>query len=143
MKIALVGHGAMGKLVEWLAVEKGHEIGCVVDDSHAELSADQLADKLRGCDVAIDFTIADAVRRNIDACVVANVPVVVGTTGWNAERDEIERLVRDGDGTLVFGANFSIGVNLFYKSAGGAAGRGARGPGGGAGGGGRRRARGK
>lgn len=117
MKIALIGHGAMGKLIERLAVEKGHEIGCVINDSHADISADQLADKLRGCEVAIDFTVADAVRRNVEACVAAGVPLVEGTTGWNDQRDEIERLVRDGNGAMVFGANFSIGVNLFYKVA--------------------------
>jgi 4-hydroxy-tetrahydrodipicolinate reductase len=117
MKIALIGHGAMGKLIERLAVEKGHEIGCIVDDADADLSSSGLAKKLRGCDVAIDFTVADAVRRNVEACVAAGVPVVVGTTGWNDQRDEIERIVRDGDGAMVFGANFSIGVNLFYKVA--------------------------
>jgi 4-hydroxy-tetrahydrodipicolinate reductase len=121
MKIALIGHGAMGKLIERLAVEKGHEIGYIVDDTDADLSSSELAEKLRGCDVAIDFTVADAVRRNVEACVAAGVPVVVGTTGWNDQRDQIERLVRDGNIAMIFGANFSIGVNLFYKIAGFAA----------------------
>jgi 4-hydroxy-tetrahydrodipicolinate reductase len=117
MKIALIGHGTMGKLIERLAVEKGHEIGWVIDDAHAGTTADELAKQLRGCDVAIDFTTADAVRRNVEACLAAGVPVVEGTTGWNEQRAEVERLVRDGDGAMVFGANFSIGVNLFYKIA--------------------------
>jgi 4-hydroxy-tetrahydrodipicolinate reductase len=107
----------MGKLIERLAVEKGHEIGCFVDDTDAGLTAAELANKLRGCDVAIEFTVANAVRRNVEACVASGVPVVVGTTGWNARREEIERVVRDGGGAMVFGANFSIGVNLFYKIA--------------------------
>src|SRR5204862_7944016 len=68
-------------------------------------------------DVAIDFTTGDAARRNVEACVSAGVPLVEGTTGWNDQRDEIERIVREGIGTLVFGANFSIGVNLFYRIA--------------------------
>ncbi|HTH51131.1 MAG TPA: dihydrodipicolinate reductase C-terminal domain-containing protein, partial [Pyrinomonadaceae bacterium] len=117
MKIALIGYGAMGKLIERLAVEEGHEIGCIVDDADSGLSSGELAEKLRGCDAAIEFTVADAVRRNVEACVAAGVPIVVGTTGWNEQRDEIERIVRDGDGAMVFGANFSIGVNLFYKIA--------------------------
>jgi len=117
MKIALIGHGAMGKLIERLALEKGHEIGCVVDDADAGLTVAELAGKLSGCDVAIDFTVADAVRRNVEACVAAGVPLVEGTTGWNEQRDEIARLARDGSGAMVFGANFSIGVNLFYRIA--------------------------
>jgi 4-hydroxy-tetrahydrodipicolinate reductase len=105
----------MGKLIERLAAERGHEMAVVVDDADAALSAAEFAEKLTGCDVAIDFTVADAVRRNVKACVAAGVPLVEGTTGWNDERDEIERIVRDAGGAFVFGANFSIGVNLFYR----------------------------
>ncbi len=115
MKIALIGYGAMGKLIERLAVEKGHEIAAVIDDSVAGLSAEELGEKLKGADVAIDFTVASAVRRNVEACVVAGVPLVEGTTGWHDERHEIEHLVRESIGAMVFGANFSIGVNLFYR----------------------------
>jgi 4-hydroxy-tetrahydrodipicolinate reductase len=117
MKIALIGHGAMGTLIERLAVEKGHDIVAVIDVGDAHLSATEFTAKLRGADVAIDFTTAEAVRRNVEGCVAAGVPLVEGTTGWNAERDEIERIVRDGNGSVVFGANFSIGVNLFYRIA--------------------------
>lgn len=117
MKIALIGYGAMGKLIERLAVENGHEIGVIIDDSDANLFPGELAEKLRGCDVAIDFTVAMAVRRNVEACVKARVPVVLGTTGWNEQRQEVENVVKEGDGALIFGANFSIGVNLFYKVA--------------------------
>ena len=117
MRIALIGHGAMGWLIERLAVEKGHEIGCVIDDADARLTSSQIGEKLRACDVAIDFTVAEAVRRNVEACVAVGVPIVVGTTGWNDQRKEIERIVCDGSGAMVFGANFSIGVNLFYKIA--------------------------
>ncbi len=117
MKIALIGYGAMGKLIRTLAEDKGHEIAVVIDDADAGLSAAELSRKLNGTDVAIDFTIAAAVRRNVEACVLAGVPLVEGTTGWNAEREEIESTVRDGNGAMVFGANFSIGVNLFYRIA--------------------------
>lgn len=115
MKIALIGYGAMGRLIERLAVEAGNEVVVVIDDADAGLSAADLAAKLSGADVAIDFTTAEAVRRNVEACVAAGLPLVEGTTGWQGERDEIERIVRDGDGTFVFGANFSIGVNIFYR----------------------------
>lgn len=117
MKIALIGYGAMGKLIGKLAEEKGHEISVVVDDADAGLSAAELAEKIKGVDVAIDFTVAEAVRRNVEACVAASVPLVEGTTGWNDQRENIEQIVREGNGAFVFGANFSIGVNLFYRIA--------------------------
>ncbi|MEO6050065.1 MAG: 4-hydroxy-tetrahydrodipicolinate reductase [Pyrinomonadaceae bacterium] len=117
MKLALIGYGAMGKLIKTLAEEKGHSIAVVVDDVDAGLSERELADKLHGVDAAIDFTTAGAVRRNVEACILADVPLVEGTTGWNDQQEEIERLIRDGDGSMVFGANFSIGVNLFYRIA--------------------------
>lgn len=115
MKIALIGYGTMGMLIASLAREKGHEIAVVIDDSDAGSSVAELAEKLSGVDVAIDFTVAEAVRRNVEACVAAGVPLVEGTTGWNGQRSEIERLVRDGNGAFVYGANFSIGVNVFYR----------------------------
>lgn len=117
MNIALIGYGAMGKLIGKLAEEKGHEISVVIDDAEAGLSVAKLAEKIKGVDVAIDFTVAEAVRRNVEACVTAGVPLVEGTTGWNDRRNEIERIVREGMGSFVFGANFSIGVNLFYRIA--------------------------
>lgn len=115
MKIALIGHGTMGKLIERLALEKEHEIAVVIDDADAGLSIEELAAKLNGADVAIDFTVAEAVQRNVEACVAAGVPLVEGTTGWNTQRDEIEHIVREGNSAFVYGANFSIGVNLFYR----------------------------
>ncbi len=117
MKLALIGYGAMGKLIHCLAEEKGHEVAVVVDDADAGLSAAELAEKLSGVDAAIDFTTADAVRRNVEACVAVGVPLVEGTTGWNDQRAEIESLVSEGNGSFVFGANFSIGVNIFYRIA--------------------------
>lgn len=117
MQIALIGYGDMGKLIERLSIETGHKIGVIVDDSDANSFAGEVAQKLKGCDVAIEFTVGMAVRRNVEACVKARVPVVVGTTGWNEDRGLIENIVRNGQGAMIFGANFSIGVNLFYKIA--------------------------
>ncbi len=118
MKVAIIGHGSMGKLIERLAIEKGHEIGVVIDDAHAAFAASDLADRLRGSDVAIDFTIASAVGRNVEACVLAGVPLVEGTTGWNAEKASILEIVDRQNGAFVYGSNFSVGVNLFFKIAG-------------------------
>lgn len=117
MKIALIGYGAMGRLIKVLAEEKGHAVDAVLAESDPHLSVEEFASKLNGVDVAIDFTAADAVQRNVEACLIAGVPIVVGTTGWNDQIDEIKRLVNDSEGAMVYGANFSIGVNLFYKIA--------------------------
>jgi 4-hydroxy-tetrahydrodipicolinate reductase len=117
MKIALIGFGAMGKLIKTLAENERHEIGAIIDESSAHLSASELAEKLADADAAIDFSIAEAVKRNVQACVLANVPLVEGTTGWNAELENIKNFVAENDGALVYGANFSIGVNLFYRIA--------------------------
>ena len=92
-------------------------IAAVVDEADAAASPSELAERLGGADVAIDFTTAEAVRRNVEACMLASVALVEGTTGWNDERSAIEEIVRDVNGAFVFGANFSIGVNLFYRVA--------------------------
>ncbi|KXK07404.1 MAG: dihydrodipicolinate reductase [Acidobacteria bacterium OLB17] len=107
----------MGKLVERLALEKGNEIGAVIDEGDRNLFPGEVARKLAGCDVAIDFSHGMGVRRNVEACVLAKVPVVVGTTGWAEQLREVEAVVNDGGGACVYGANFSIGVNLFYRIA--------------------------
>jgi len=121
MKIALIGYGAMGRLIESLAIEQGHEITSICTSDCVGESAAEVAARLSGADVAIDFSVAQAVRRNVEACVAAGVPLVEGTTGWHADRDAIERFVRERMGAMVFGANFSIGVNLFFRIVGYAA----------------------
>jgi 4-hydroxy-tetrahydrodipicolinate reductase len=115
MKLALIGHGAMGKLVEALAKQEGHEISRVMDSRDSTRGVESLAEELRGADAAIDFSVADAVRTNVEACVRARVPLVEGTTGWHKQLDDVRRLVAEADGALLYGANFSIGVNLFYR----------------------------
>jgi 4-hydroxy-tetrahydrodipicolinate reductase len=115
MKIALIGHGAMGQLIESLAQKDDNEIIAVIDERSANLSANTLAEVLQNADVAIDFSSAEAVRRNIEACILANVALVEGTTGWNSELENIKTFVNENGGALCYGANFSIGVNLFYR----------------------------
>ena len=107
----------MGSLLERLAESSGHSIATVVTGDAARLSPSECAGVLSGADVAIDFTVSTAVRRNVEACILAGVPLVEGTTGWNEQREEIGRIVADANGSMVFGANFSIGVNLFYRVA--------------------------
>jgi 4-hydroxy-tetrahydrodipicolinate reductase len=117
MNIALIGYGRMGKLIERVAAERGHQKVVIVNENHAGLDAGQLAETLKVADVAIDFSLADAVQRNVEACMLAGLPLVEGTTGWNDQRENVTRLVDEHDGSFVYGANFSIGVNLFYRIA--------------------------
>jgi 4-hydroxy-tetrahydrodipicolinate reductase len=115
MRLALIGYGAMGKLVENLANAAGDEIGLKVDSRNASVDATQLAASLGGHAVAIDFSVGPAVLRNIEACARAGVPLVEGTTGWQEKVADARRLVEENEGALVYGANFSIGVNVFYR----------------------------
>ena len=117
MKIALIGYGSMGKAVQALAINKGHEITVIVNEAHSGLDAAGLAPTLKAADVAIDFTVAGCVRRNVEACMLAGTPLAEGTTGWLDEIDEIRGMVEQKGGAFVYGANFSVGVNLFYKVA--------------------------
>jgi 4-hydroxy-tetrahydrodipicolinate reductase len=117
MKIALIGYGTMGRLIERAAGARGHEVVSIIDHEHQDLNAAECTQLLAGADAAIDFTTAQAVLRNVEACVNAGVPLIEGTTGWNEQKGEIARVVLDGNGAMVFGANFSLGVNLFYRIA--------------------------
>jgi 4-hydroxy-tetrahydrodipicolinate reductase len=115
MKFALIGHGAMGQLVENLARSAGDEVGLTITSRDAGKDAAQMAGALAGHDVAIDFSVGPAVFRNVEACARAGVPLVEGATGWQDQEAEVRRVIEEHDGALVFGANFSIGVNVFYR----------------------------
>jgi 4-hydroxy-tetrahydrodipicolinate reductase len=105
----------MGRLVEARAAEERHRVTLVLTSADMLQRVDEVAERLKeGADVAIDFSVADAVLNNISACMSAGVPLVEGTTGWNKEGVDIKRFVEKKQGALIYGANFSIGVNLFY-----------------------------
>jgi len=115
MKLALIGCGSMGRLVRERAQQEGHEVALVLTSRDASRNADELRDMLRGHDAAIDFSVADAVISNVTACAATGVPLVEGTTGWNSSESEVRNIIEKHDGALIYGANFSIGVNLFYR----------------------------
>jgi 4-hydroxy-tetrahydrodipicolinate reductase len=117
MKIALIGNGAMAQLVASKAQKAGDHIACIITSRDAGSSAAELSSTLNGRDVAIDFSVGEAVPRNIEASVRAGVPIVEGTTGWKTRENDVRQLVKEFDGALVYGANFSIGVNIFYRIA--------------------------
>ena len=103
----------MGQLVAAKARKGGDEVGAVLTSK----DVGELSDKLPGHDVAIDFSVGEAVLANIEACVRAKVPLVEGTTGWKQHESAAKQIVTEHSGALVYGANFSIGVNLFYRIA--------------------------
>jgi 4-hydroxy-tetrahydrodipicolinate reductase len=117
MKIGLIGYGAMGRLVSDLAVARGHEITLRIDIADAHQSVADLAERLRPCDVAIDFSIADAVPKTVEAAGRAQTPLVIGTTGWLRQLDAVRQTVEEHEGALIYGANFSVGVQIFYRIA--------------------------
>ncbi len=116
MKLALIGHGAMGQLVESQALAAGDQIGVILTsrDSTSSVVA-EMAEQIKGAAVAIDFSVGKAVARNVEACMLAGVPLVEGTTGWKDDERAVVQLVKQHQGSLVYGANFSIGVNVFYR----------------------------
>jgi 4-hydroxy-tetrahydrodipicolinate reductase len=107
----------MGQLVARLASEQGHEVVLTLDIEDADRGVEDLANALRAVDVAIDFSVADMVPKNAEACARAGVPLVVGTTGWQTRVSEVRRLVAEHEGALIYGANFSVGVQVFYRIA--------------------------
>ena len=115
MKIALIGNGAMGQLVAAEARAAGDEVGAVVTSKEGDLNLNQLKDRFVAHDVVIDFSVGEAVLKNIEACARAGVPLVEGTTGWKAHEQTAKQIVTEHSAALVYGANFSIGVNLFYR----------------------------
>ena len=111
MNIALIGYGKMGQIIERFAIERGHEIVLKIGSTNLD---ELTVSNLRKADVAIDFSLPDAAIKNIYTCFEANVPLIVGTTGWYGQLQEIKNECLQGNHTLLYGSNFSIGVNLFF-----------------------------
>jgi len=110
MKIALIGFGVMGQLVAGQARKAGDEVGVVFTSKESVL-----AEKLQGHDVVVDFSVGEAVLKNIEMCARAKVPLVEGTTGWKQHESAAKQIIEEHSGAMVYGANFSIGVSVFYR----------------------------
>lgn len=107
MKIALLGYGRMGKEIEQIALQRGHEI-VIKDDGSINYD-------IKTADVAIDFSIPSVAFNNISKCINNNVPVVSGTTGWLDKYDDAVNLCNDKKSAFIYASNFSLGVNLFFE----------------------------
>ena len=111
MKIALLGYGKMGKIIESIALSRQHQIVLKIDkDNQHELTVENL----QQADVAIEFSTPGTVLDNINTCLEAGVPVVVGTTGWHNMLASVQQKCEDTEGTVLYGTNFSVGVNIFF-----------------------------
>lgn len=112
MKIALIGYGKMGKAIEEIALEKGHEIVLKID---VNTIADFTKENLQKAEVAIEFTGPLTAYENITKCLEWKVPVVSGSTGWLDQFEKAKELCEQKNGCLIYASNFSIGVNLFFE----------------------------
>lgn len=108
MRIAIYGYGKMGKAIEQAALSRGHEVVLRVNASNAGEAPGHV-------DVAIDFSKPDQVLANMQICLEHGVPLVVGTTGWYDQMNEVRAMVKGTGGSLLWASNFSIGVNLFFR----------------------------
>jgi 4-hydroxy-tetrahydrodipicolinate reductase len=115
VKILVLGRGKTGALVAEVASERGHEVRSLAGQENQDGRGLSL-DLLKQVDVAIDFTTPQAVIANVIHCVEAGVPIVVGTTGWHQYMDKVRQLVQERKGAFLYGANFSIGMNFFFKA---------------------------
>lgn len=112
MRIVLIGYGKMGKEIERISLQRGHEIVAKIDiDNNHELD---LLNK-NSVDVAIEFSNPASAYQNIVKCIEKQIPVVCGTTGWLEKKSEVESLTQKHQSTFFYASNYSIGVNLFFK----------------------------
>lgn len=112
MKIALIGYGKMGKAIEEIAVQKGHEVVLKIDLSNLD---EFTKENISKADVAIEFTSPHTAYENVEKCIEFGVPVVCGSTGWLEKLNVIEDLCINNNGAFLYASNFSIGVNLFFE----------------------------
>jgi len=112
MRIALLGYGKMGKAIEEIALERGHEIVLKVNEENLE---DFTRDNLLRADVAIEFTNPHSAYENVRQTIGFGVPVVSGSTGWTEKLAEIEEYCKQQNGSFLYASNFSVGVNIFFE----------------------------
>jgi 4-hydroxy-tetrahydrodipicolinate reductase len=111
MNIALIGYGKMGKVIEQIALERGHTISFIVNSQNKNFTSEEL----KTSDVAIEFTRPEFAVKNMHRCFEAEVPVVVGTTGWYDKFEAVKKCCTEHNGALLHATNFSLGVNIFYE----------------------------
>jgi 4-hydroxy-tetrahydrodipicolinate reductase len=112
MNICLIGYGKMGKTIEQIAIDRGHNICLVIDKDNLD---DLVPSKMKQADVAIEFSSPESAVSNLTKCFEAGVPVVCGTTGWLHEKAHVEKVCHELDGGFIYASNYSLGVNIFFE----------------------------
>lgn len=112
MKIALIGYGKMGHMIEEIALQRGHEIVLKINDQNLE---DFTSDNVAKADVAIEFTNPESAFENVKHCLDFGVPVISGSTGWNNKLGEAKEYCKQKNGAFLHASNFSVGVNIFFQ----------------------------
>lgn len=112
IKIALIGYGKMGKAIEEIALQRGHEIVLKIDVDNA---ADLTAANLQKADAAIEFTGPHSAFNNVMKCLEYGVPLVCGSTGWLEKMEEAKAYCKQQNGCFLYASNFSVGVNIFFE----------------------------
>src|SRR5882724_12470920 len=112
MRIGLIGYGRMGKTIEQIAVQRGHDIILRIDiDNQGDLNASNLSK----ADAVIEFTGPQSAFSNVMKCLQAGTPVICGSTGWLDKYEEVKKYCLSANGTLLYASNFSVGVNIFFE----------------------------
>ena len=112
MKAAIIGYGKMGREIEKILLERGHQIGLIIDQQNA---SDLDREHLQGIDVALEFTTPQTAYENIRRCIDAGVAVVSGTTGWTDRLEELRRYCQEKGGAMFYASNYCLGVNLMFR----------------------------
>jgi len=112
MRIALIGYGKMGKAIEEVALQRGHEIVFKIDQPNLhEFTKENMAK----AEAAIEFTSPHSAYDNVKACIEFGVPIVCGSTGWTERLDEMKNICADNNGSFIYSSNYSVGVNIFFE----------------------------
>lgn len=111
MNIALIGYGKMGKIIEQIAIERGHNVNLKIDLHNTH---DFTAENLRQSDVAIEFTGPHSAYENLMTCLEAGIPIVCGSTGWLEQYEKVAEYCHKKEGAFLYASNFSVGVNIFF-----------------------------
>jgi 4-hydroxy-tetrahydrodipicolinate reductase len=112
MKIALIGYGKMGKIIEQIAISRGHVVNLTIDLHNIN---DFTQDNLRKSDVAIEFTGPHSAYENVMKCLETGIPVVCGSTGWLDQYEKVVDYCKKRNGAFLYASNFSVGVNIFFE----------------------------
>lgn len=112
MKLALIGYGKMGKAIEEVALNRGHEVVIKIDQPNLH---EFTKENLSKADVAIEFTGPHSAFENVKKCLEFGIPVVCGSTGWTDKLDEMKKFCSDKNGSFIYSSNYSVGVNIFFE----------------------------